>query len=161
MHDEYAAPGDFIRSLSAGPHTHQRTIYNDTTVVNLVNRLQSLPRPRRHRLYAYHAVGEDFFGDEWDWNRSTQLLERNRWSCLEQCLRMNTPAQRDGLLRVWIDGVMAFDKQDVYLRDIPSIGIEKIWMNVYHGATTKAAEDLRLHIDNVVVAPRPIGCVAR
>lgn len=111
--------------------------------------------------YAYHAAGEDFFGDEWDWNRSTQLLERNRWYCLEQRLRMNTPAQRDGLLRAWIDGVMAFDKQDVYLRDIPSIRIEKIWMNVYHGGTTKAAEDLHLYIDNVVIARRPIGCVAR
>jgi hypothetical protein len=74
---------------------------------------------------------------------------------------MNTPAQRDGLLRVWIDAVMAFNKQDVYLRDIPSIGIEKIWTTVYHGDTTKAAENLHLHIDNVVFAPRPIGCVAR
>lgn len=111
--------------------------------------------------YAYHAAGEDFFGDEWDWNRATQLLERNRWYCLEQHLRMNSPGQRDGLLRAWIDGVVAFDKQDVYLRDIPQIRIEKIWMNVYHGGTTKAAEDLHLYIDNVVIARRPIGCIAR
>jgi hypothetical protein len=111
--------------------------------------------------YAYHAGAEDFFGDEWDWNLASQLLERNRWYCLEQHLRMNTPGKRDGLLRAWIDGVLAFDKSDVYLRDTPLIRIEKIWMNVYHGGMSRAAEDLHLYIDNVVIARRPIGCMAQ
>lgn len=111
--------------------------------------------------YAYHAAGEDFFGDEWDWNLATQVLERNRWYCLEQHLKINSPGARDGLLRAWIDGVRAFDKEDVYLRDTPLIRIEKIWMNVYHGGTTKAAQDLHLYIDNVVIARRRIGCLAR
>ena len=110
--------------------------------------------------YAYHAGGEDFFGDEWDWNLATQLLERNRWYCLEQHLRMNTPGKRDGLLRARIDGVLAFDKSDVYLRDTPLVRIEKIWMNVYHGGMSRAAQDLHLYIDNVVIARRPIGCMA-
>jgi len=34
-------------------------------------------------------------------------------------------------------------------------------MNVYHGGTTKAAADLHLYIDNVVIARRRIGCLAR
>jgi len=76
--------------------------------------------------YAYHAAGEDFFGDEWDWNLATQLLERNHWYCLEQHLKINSPGARDGLLRAWIAGVRAFDKEDVYLRDTPLIKIEKI-----------------------------------
>ena len=71
---------------------------------------------------------------------------------------MNTPGAHDGILEAWIDSVPAFDKRDVYLRDTPQIRIEKIWMNVYHGGTVKAAQDLDLYIDNVVIARRPIGC---
>jgi hypothetical protein len=110
--------------------------------------------------YAYHAAGEDFFGDEWDWNLATQLLERNQWYCLEQHVKMNTPGAQDGVLRAWIDDVPAFEKRDLYLRDTPVIKIEKIWMNVYHGGTAKAVKDLDLYIDNVVIARRRIGCLA-
>jgi hypothetical protein len=110
--------------------------------------------------YAYHAAGEDFFGDEWDWNLSPQVLERNRWYCLEQHLKLNTPGARDGVLQAWIDGIPAFDQRNVYLRDTSAINIEKIWMNVYHGGTAKAARDLHLFIDNVVIARRRIGCLS-
>ena len=128
-------------------------------------RASSASNPLRGRVgigtYAYHAAGQDFFGDEWDWNLANQLLERNRWYCIEQHLRMNSPGERNGVLTAWIDGVTAFDKHDVYLRDTPAIRIEKIWMNVYHGGTAKAAADLHLYMDNVVIARRPIGCLSR
>jgi hypothetical protein len=127
-------------------------------------RTPSNTNPLHNRIsigtYAYHAGGQDFFGDEWDWNLATQLLERNRWYCLEQHVKVNTPTVRDGVLEAWIDGVLAFDKRELYLRDTPDIKIEKVWMNVYHGGTAKAARDLDLYIDNVVVARRRIGCVS-
>jgi hypothetical protein len=53
--------------------------------------------------YAYHAGGEDFFGDKWDWNLANQFMQRNHWHCLEQHLRMNTPAAHDGIVEAWID----------------------------------------------------------
>ena len=131
--------GFFLRALSPANPLHGRVVIG---------------------TYAYHAAGEDFFGDEWDWNLATQVLERNRWYCLEQHLKVNNPGARDGVLHAWIDGVTAFDKRDVYLRDTPLIKIEKIWMNVYHGGTAKAATDLDLYIDNVVIAHRRIGCLS-
>jgi hypothetical protein len=130
--------GSFLRAPSARNPLHDKTAIG---------------------TYAYHAAGEDFFGDEWDWNLSTQLLDRNRWYCLEQHLKVNDPGFRDGVFQAWIDGTLAFNKHDVYLRDTPSIKIEKIWMNVYHGGTAKASEDLDLYIDNMVIARRRIGCL--
>ncbi len=110
--------------------------------------------------YAYHAEMEDKFGDQWYWTRhGLGLLQRNRWYCLEQYFRVNTLGSRDGILRAWIDGALAFEKTDVYVRDVNSLKIERVWMDVYHGGTATAAHDLHLYIDNVVVARKPIGCI--
>jgi hypothetical protein len=110
--------------------------------------------------YAYHAEMEDKFGDQWYWTRDgLGLLQRNRWYCLEQYFRVNAPGSRDGMLRAWIDGALAFEKTDVYVRDADSLKIERVWMDVYHGGTATAARDLHLYIDNVVVARKPIGCI--
>jgi hypothetical protein len=112
--------------------------------------------------YAYHADAADYWGDHWDWGAGTSgLLERNRWYCIEQYFRVNTPGKNDGVFRAWIDDQSVFTKSDIRARDLPSIKIEKIWMNVYHGGTATAPRDLHLYIDNVVVARGPIGCLSR
>lgn len=108
--------------------------------------------------YAYHAGGDDLWGDHWDWMRDgLGLLERNRWYCIEQYFRVNTLGKRDGVMRAWIDGKLAFEKTDVRVRDVDTLRIEKIWMNVYYGGTAPAPRDLRVFIDNVVIAKRYIG----
>lgn len=110
--------------------------------------------------YAYHAAMEDDFGDHWYWMKDgLGLLERNRWYCVEQYFRVNTLGSRDGILRAWIDGALAFQKEDIFVRDVPSIKIEQVWMNVYHGGTAPAARSMHLYIDSVVIARKPIGCV--
>ncbi len=112
--------------------------------------------------YAYHAAMEDNFGDHWYWMKDgLGVLERNRWYCVEQYFKVNTPGKADGSLRGWIDGALAFEKNDVYVRDLPSVRIERVWMNVYHGGTAVADRDMHLYIDNVVVAKKPIGCLNR
>jgi hypothetical protein len=129
------------------------------------NRAPSPANPLHGRAtvgtYAYHADMEDDYGDHWYWITGGRgVLERNRWYCLEQYFRVNTPGSKDGVLRAWVDGALAFEKTDVHVRDVTSLRLEKVWMNVYHGGTAKAARDLHLYIDNVVVAKKPIGCVA-
>lgn len=128
------------------------------------NRAPSSANPLHGRTtigtYAYHAAMEDNFGDHWYWlNEGRGVLERNRWYCLEQYFRVNAIGAKDGVLRAWIDGALAFEKDDVYVRDVPSLKIEKLWMNVYHGGTATAERNMYLYIDNVVVARKPIGCV--
>jgi len=108
--------------------------------------------------YAYHANMTDFYGDVWHWERAQLgVLQNNRWYCLEQQVKLNTPGRKDGIFRAWIDGVLAFEKTDVRLRDVPHLRIQKIWMNVYHGGTEVSPHDQHLYIDNVVVARRYIG----
>ncbi len=63
-------------------------------------------------------------------------------------------------MRAWVDRELAFEKTDVHLRDVPTLRIEKVWMNVYHGGSTPSPNDQYLFIDNIVVARRYIGPMA-
>ena len=74
---------------------------------------------------------------------------------------MNTPRKNDGILRGWVDGKLAFEKTDVRLRDVSSLKIENIWINLYHGGTWTAPSDDHLFIDNVVIATDYIGPMAK
>ena len=56
---------------------------------------------------------------------------------------------------------LAFEKTDIRMRDIPKIKIECIWINIYHGGKWSAPSDDHLFIDNVVVATRYIGPMAK
>lgn len=108
--------------------------------------------------YAYHADMPDHFGEPWTWSRDgLGLLARDRWYCIEQQFRVNRPGHKDGVMRAWIDGALAFEKTDVHVRDVDGLKIEQIWMNVYHGGTAPAPRDLHLFIDNVVIARKYIG----
>ena len=108
--------------------------------------------------YAYHADMEDYWGDAWAWTGNGRaLLERNRWYCIEQYFKVNQIGHKDGVMRAWIDGYPVFEKTDIRVRDIPTIKIEQIWMNVYYGGTAPAPTDLHLFIDNVVIARKYVG----
>ena len=108
--------------------------------------------------YVAHVDMVDRYGDIWGWNLGpTGLLEKNRWYSIEQQVRMNSPGERDGVLRAWVDGQLVFEKTDMRYRDVPDLRIESVWMNVYHGGTQPAHKDLTLFIDNVVIGRKYIG----
>lgn len=112
-------------------------------------------------FYCYHADMEGSYGDNWIWNKDYRgYLKTNRWYALEQYCRLNTPGEKDGILRAWVDGRLAFEKIDVRFRKTDKLKIEQIWMNLYHGGTTPSPHDQHVFIDNVVIARQYIGPVS-
>ncbi|MCK0510744.1 polysaccharide lyase [Aromatoleum buckelii] len=107
--------------------------------------------------YVYHAdVGDA--GTHWGWNRGpTGLMRNNRWYAIEQYVKLNTPGERNGVFRAWVDGQLAYERDGLRFRDLDSIKIESIWLNVYHGGRAKSPRDMSLYIDNLVIAKRYIG----
>jgi hypothetical protein len=105
--------------------------------------------------YAYHADMKSNYGDHWIWPGA--VLQRNRWYCIEQQVRLNRPNAADGLFRVWVDGRLAMERQNVRLRTVEQLRIETVWLNVYHGGTDPSPYDQHLYFDNIVVARRYIG----
>jgi hypothetical protein len=111
--------------------------------------------------YCYHADMKDRYGDHLEFK---PRLEHGRWYCVELYCKLNTPGARgepgrkDGVLRGWIDDRLAFEKSDVRFRDVDTLKIEEVWVNVYHGgATAVPRDDIHLYLDNLVIARERIG----
>lgn len=108
--------------------------------------------------YCYHADMQGRYGNIWLWQNDYRgFLESNRWYSIEQYLKLNTPGKKNGIIRAWVDGRLAFEKSDIRFRHVDSLKIEQVWMNVYHGGTKPSPYDQHLYIDNVVIATKYIG----
>jgi len=109
-------------------------------------------------FYCYHADMKGQYGAEWVWEKDRLgYLENNRWYSIEQYAKMNTPGKNDGILRAWVDGRLAFEKTDLRMRDVESLKIETVWLNVYLGGSWTARSDHHLYIDEVVISRKYIG----
>jgi len=116
--------------------------------------------------YAYHGDMHSGYGDIWVWNHYGQgPLASGKWHTVKQRLRINSPGVRDGVLEVWVDGLLAFRKTDVYLRGpgpyklaeppyniTTALGIRRVWLNLYHGGTAKIPADMHIRLANFIVA---------
>jgi hypothetical protein len=108
-------------------------------------------------FYCYHADMKGKYGSIFKFKPP---LRHGAWTCVELYGKLNTPGdpgRNDGILRGWIDGTLAFEKTDLRFRDVDTLKIETVWVNVYHGGTTPAPEDLHLYLDDLVISRQPIG----
>ena len=106
-------------------------------------------------FYCYHADMRDKYGDDLIF---TPRLEHGRWYRVEMHCKLNTPGRNDGVLRGWIDGAPAFERSDLRFRDVDSLKIEEVWVNVYHGGEEPVpGKDIHLDLDNLVISRRPIA----
>lgn len=109
-------------------------------------------------FYCYHADMRGKYGDNWVWDdNGFPGLDNNRWYCIEQHVRMNTPGKNDGMMRAWVDDKLVFEKSDVRMRDVDKLKIETVWINVYNGGTWTAKQDQHLFIDDVTISRSRIG----
>jgi Polysaccharide lyase 14 len=65
--------------------------------------------------------------------RQTIELARGHWVKLEQEVVVNTPKMQDGILRVWVDGVLRVDRRDISYRNKPDVAITGVSVDVYRG----------------------------
>ncbi len=109
-------------------------------------------------FYCYHMDMTGVYGSGWKWDREGHgLLQNNRWYCIEQYVKLNTPGQADGILRGWVDRRVAFEKTDIRFRSTDALKVENVWINVYLGGKWSAQSDHHLYIDEVVISEHPIG----
>jgi hypothetical protein len=120
-----------------------------------------------HRLlplasYVYHSKSASGYGEVFVWggSKGAAFITPNRWVCVEQHIKLNTPGREDGVLRAWVDGKPVFAKSNFRFRDTPQVGIENVWFDLYMGGQQPALKDMNINIAQVVVATRYIGPMA-
>jgi hypothetical protein len=108
--------------------------------------------------YCYHMDMKGRYGSGWQWNKDDRgKLENNRWYCIEQYAKLNTPGKADGILRAWVDGRPAFEKAELRFRSVDELKIEAVWINFYLGGTWSSETTHHAYIDDVAISKAPIG----
>ena len=85
-------------------------------------------------------------------------LVPDQWYQVEIQVTMNTPGIADGVIRGWIDGVLSFEKTNVFLRhpEHDALHNRLVWLEV--SKNSKSCGDATLYLDQLMVATdAPVG----
>jgi hypothetical protein len=135
---------------------------------------EATPSPGDLNVYVYHPEQRDNYGDHFFPNgdvmpntsipydfgpefveRENVIQELDRWYCYEYMVKANTPGQRDGRIAFWLDGVLFADFQNLRLRDIESLKIDRFGLSFHIGSNPNG--ETKKWYDNVVAASSYIG----
>ena len=113
-------------------------------------------------LYAAEHPLSIYDGQGTNENPMRGLLKAGQVISLEQEIKVNTitngAPNRDGVIRVWQDGVLIFERTNVYLRKYPNVRIQSIpWVNIYHGGMGIPSGPFHYDIGGICVAREYIG----
>jgi hypothetical protein len=117
-------------------------------------------------MYTYHADQNSRYGDGFKAMRDGKPVrwEAGRWYCMEVHMKLNTPAagageqgKRDGLVELWMDGEQIGREEGLRFRDIPTLKIDRLFVNAYFGGWHTSPKDQRIFYDNFVMATEYIG----
>ncbi len=134
-------------------------------------------QPGYTHAYIYHPEQRSQWGDHWYPNgrvlpydatlgnfgpefiaRPNVIPQTNRWYSYELMLKANTPGQRDGRVAVWIDGTLIADFPNVRVRDVATLKIDQIQLELH--SKSNSVRINRKWYDNVVAATSYIGPMA-
>ncbi len=106
-------------------------------------------------FYVYHLDSPATRGDIWTWDPDVATLDNGQWYCVEGHIDLNTPGQHDGLLEGWVDGAVAFTKDDIAFRRVgeDNIAIKSFWFDVYYGGDASLVDN-EIHFDSVAIGSR-------
>ena len=87
-------------------------------------------------------------------------VKQNTMSGAQDALGNYETANADGIYQVWINDVLAYSKTSFRWRRHPEMGVQGMWIDVYHGGQTPALVDMNYRVDRVVLSRTPIGLTA-
>ncbi|MGR9108178.1 MAG: fibronectin type III domain-containing protein [Gammaproteobacteria bacterium] len=173
---DVTAPGhNGIRISAQYPGPGQAPNGTDFFLFSLENSIYyNEAEPGYTNIYTYHPEQRSQWGDHWYpdgkvlpfdstpgnfgssfVSRPNFIPVRNQWYSYELMVKANTPGVRDGRVAVWIDGNLVADFQNVRARDVSTLKIDQMQLELH--AQGSSARANKKWYDNVVVARSYIG----
>ncbi|MCZ7645374.1 MAG: polysaccharide lyase [Planctomycetota bacterium] len=112
-------------------------------------------------LYYYHMdMGR--WGSNGDQNIGAPAkLVPGRWYAIELLLKANDPAERNGELKLWIDGELKGHHRDIRWRTTDKLNLNYVTHSAYFGGEWTSPKDQKRFDDSIVVAKAYIGPLRR
>lgn len=125
---------------------------------------------RKLDYYVYWADQPDLKGSVFLWDKGALgLIPKNKWFAVDQYTKLNTvnadgTGNKDGILRVWIDGRLAYENTQFRVRNWPgnkegakNIKISSVWLDFFNGGLNVANSPLVVYLSNTVISKSFIG----
>ncbi len=108
-------------------------------------------------VYYYHMdMGQ--WGSNANQNIGSPIaMKPGQWYCIEMMLKPNTPSQKDGELKLWINGELKMHKPDIRWRTVSTLQLNWINHSAYFGGSWTSPKDQIRYEDNIVAASTYIG----
>ena len=80
----------------------------------------------------------------WETPSRKWIWPTSRWVKVEQEIRLNTPGQENGVMRVWIDGALTIDRGNVVFRTAPQAAISGVVSDIGYARTLSDVAAIRV-----------------
>lgn len=107
--------------------------------------------------YVYHVDQADIYGDDFQWltpDKSSLFVRKGIWHKVKMLIQLNEIGKKNGTIKAFMDGALAFEKSDFSFRFIGSIKIDNLCFNTFFGggdATWAPHKDETLKIRNLKI----------
>ena len=103
-------------------------------------------------VYLYYVEMSGEYGES---IKTNKFLQKNKWYRLTQRIKLNTNRDSNGILQVWLDGVMVIDKRDIVFRYDGKGPIDSFYFSTFHGGSSdswKPDYDSYASFDGMIVS---------
>ncbi len=110
--------------------------------------------------YLYHPDQPTTYGEDLDWTAaSAKEFPTEKWVRVTHQIVMNTPGQKNGVVRGWCDGELALERTDIRFRDVDSFAIDGFYFSTFFGGNSsdwQASKNEYVDFDDFVVSTKPL-----
>lgn len=103
--------------------------------------------------YVYHLDQADHYGDFLEWDAAP--VEKGKWYHIKTFVRLNTPGQRNGQIRTWLNNQQVLHRTDLRFRNIEELKIKRFLFSVFFGGSGPAwapKQDMVLYMDDFIIS---------
>lgn len=112
--------------------------------------------------YVYHPDQPEASGENMPWddgNEGLRFFTPGVWHKVQHHIVMNTAGRFDGLIKGYLDGRLAFYRNNLRFRDVESFGIDTLYFSTFFGGsddTWATTKDETIWFDDFKVSTVPI-----
>lgn len=74
-------------------------------------------------------------GEDWMWSKKVQT---NKWHHIRMWMKLNTPGQKNGQFKAWLDGEQVLDQKQIRYRYNAAFKISRAYITTYCGGSSRA-----------------------
>jgi|GEM_PF-1566292 len=104
-------------------------------------------------LYCYHLDQPTGYGEKFRQNiGEPRYITSGQWIDFQMMMKLNTPGQADGEIKLWIDGELKMHYNTIRFRTIPELQLNAAALGGYIGGTCTSARDQKIWDDHYMIS---------